>query len=177
VYLGKLWARHINKAVAELFFCKYYFSAIHGSSGPNEKNRHTFIGKRSNAQIALELARYIVECTNREAARRQRAEGQGFAWHRSFCLGVAIKIMERCRALRTEGLVEGSTAAQGPGTAIVLASLYKREMEANEGFLANKGVILRTGRQGKGGYSEAMGAGKAYGATVSLTPNRTKRIK
>jgi hypothetical protein len=172
VYLGKLWARQINMSIAELFFCKYFFCAIRGSSGPNEKNRHVFVGKRSNAQAALELARYIVESTNREAAKAQRAAGEGFAFHRSFALGVAIRIRERCRALRAEALLP--SAPQRAGTALVLASLYDREKQANEAFMV--GMKLRPGRSGKSsalGY--ALDAGKAYGATVNLSPDKTKR--
>lgn len=175
VYLGKLWARHINQAIAELFFCTYFFRLIPGSNGPAEKNRHCFVGKRSNAMMAIEVSRYIVECTNREATRAQREVGGGFNYHRSFCLGVAIKIHERCQTLRAEGILT-TDVPQGPGTAMILASLYQRERQANEELTEAMG--LRTGRAGKNsGNSEAMTKGKNYGATVNLASNRTKRIQ
>jgi hypothetical protein len=175
VFLGKAWARSINSDIADLFFCRYFYYKT-SSSGPNEKHRHAFVGKRSNALAAIDLARYIVESTNREAGRAARAAGQGFPYHRSFCLGVAGRIRQRCAELRIKAL-EAEKHEATPGQALVLASVYQREAEANALVMASHVFSKPRGPAFKKGVlAEAADRGRAYGNSVNLTPSKTKRL-
>jgi len=174
-FLGLPWCQRVSYAVAELLFCKYLISSRTNGGGRYDKT-HCFIGKRSNVLAAIELSRYLVDSIHREATREQRAAGAGYPFYRSFGLGAATKIRERCRDLRTDGLVT-TEAPQGPGTTLVLASIYDRELTANAAMMSNLYPILRRAHGGKRTIlGAAAEAGKRYGNALNLTPNRARML-
>jgi len=87
IFYGRPWAKDICKAVAELFFCKYY---IQRSSTRNMLHHH-FVGKLSNSVTAMELSMFLVSSVRREAGKRARALGMGAEWRRSFSEGVLLR--------------------------------------------------------------------------------------
>jgi len=170
-FLGFPWARNICQSIAELFFCHYVYSTKRNSWDCT----HYFIGRTSNAVTASLVAEFVVRSTFREATRRMKSEMEGNAFRRSFGWGVASTVRERVRELRqasSQQQAEQPVAATGPGTALVLASIYETEAEANRKFVAQRwGGKLGKGRGGKSaGHSDAVSQGKAYGRTVSLNP-------
>lgn len=181
-FLGKPWAIQISGAIARMCFCHYYYQTLGGNAGPTQKAMHNFIGLESNVVTAKEMARFVVESVNREAQRYQRQIGGGYADYRAFAQGAAGKIRLRCadieRQAKEKGVAEQTTDADdhkslsvsGAGTALVLASLYKTEEEANKAWLESHNIKLGTGRaqsiDTRRGYAHKAGA--EFGATVSL---------
>lgn len=175
-FYGRPWARQVCNSVAKLFFCYYFYT------GNGRMVKHTFIGRHSNAVTARELSRYLVESIYREAKRFQAERMGGSTDKRSFATGAAHKIFERCKKLREEA---EKPATSAPGTALVLASLYKKELQLNTDYMKDLGIRLGTGRGSStnGIGLDAYSAGAAYGASVSLdrqvgrSTSSTKLIK
>lgn len=166
-FIGYPWARNICQSIGELFFCSYLYASTRSGAG---KCRHYFVGKTSNAVTAALVAEFVVKSVFREGARLQRANNEGTAFHRSFSWGAASKIRERVRELKVD-TKQVAAVTSTPGTALVLASLYDTEAKANELFITQRWPKLRSGRGGKGAdHHGAHAQGRAYGATVSLSP-------
>jgi hypothetical protein len=181
-FLGKPWCIQIAGAIARLYFCGYFYRTIGGNAGPTQKAMHCFVGRESNVTTAREMARFVVEEVNREAQRYQRSIGGKYGDYRAFAQAAAERIRLRCYRLQQEsstkgvqGVTESTDTAPAkltqhePGTALVLASLYKTEEEANETYTKKHVGELRTGRSQT--YAEgahARRAGAEFGSKVSL---------
>lgn len=174
-FLGKPWAIQIAAAIARMYFCRYYYSTIGGNAGPTQKAMHTFVGRHSNVITAQEMAEFVVGAVNREAQRFQRSIGGRYAEYRAFAQGAAEKIRVRCYEIQKKSEAEGvqddpeeGQTQSAPGTALVIAGLYKTEDAANVGYLEKIGVKLTSGRSQS--YADGLGRaeGRAFGATVSL---------
>ena len=158
------WARQIAGQVADLFFCKYYYIRL----GVGKQATHVFIGKESNVATAQYMAEFVVRSVMREAAKMY---GSAIAPEaRNFAVGVVSKLYDRVREIKAAfNTAEEPTTT---GTALVLASLYKTEAEANAAWLAAQGTKLRKGvnRQKEVTDTDAFRAGRDFGGKVSLAP-------
>lgn len=187
-FLGKPWAVQIAAAIARLYFCGYFYHNLGGNAGPTQKARHVFVGRHSNVVTAQEMARFVVEETNKAAQRYQRSIGGRYQDYRAFAQAAAQKVSQRCYEIeqhaKTVGLTETqddqatedaplSVQEKAPSTALVLASLYQTEEDANKAFLDNymkaRNVEMRSGRSQTyaRGY-HARQAGSQFGSQVSL---------
>lgn len=155
-----IWARHVANSVAELFFCHYVCS----TSKSDHKGFHYFIGKEANARTASMIAEFAVKAIAREGDRQMRELGERWPYFRSFGMGAAARIRARVDEMKKDQTQVDSA----PGTALVLASLYERELAANKKFLEEKG--FKTSKSRGGGRLERDGyyEGVQYGDTVSL---------
>lgn len=113
---------------------------------------------------------YLMGSITREARAAYKAQpwaqGGESAWTRNFCKGAADRVYARCKKLREEA-ERPQHAAASTGTAIVLASVYAKEMEANKALIAAQVGKLRSPHVHQTvshGYSE----GAEYGERVSL---------
>lgn len=195
-YLGKPWAIQISAAIARMCFCHYYYSTMGGNAGPTQKAMHTFVGLESNTITAKEMSMFVVDSVNKEANRYRRQIGAGYAEYRAFAQGAAAKIRARCDALVEEAKRKGVQAQdtdadepellsrEGAGTALVLASLYQSEADANKKWLEDMNITLGKGRSQSIDPSRGFAhrAGVQYGASVSLqrqvgSSGTNKRIK
>jgi hypothetical protein len=166
------WAKIVAGSIAELFFCGFFTTKV----GPRGTTRMkmTFIGLESNVATAKEMVDYVVSSISSEAARKARQYDEGGSYVRTFCNGAAYQIAKRCRELR-KAAEEESAATPQPGTALVLASLYKREVAANDQYVvAVLGIELehkplRPQIKDNGAYIE----GRMYGDKINLS----KQIK
>jgi hypothetical protein len=163
------WARNIASAVANMFFCNYYFMRSH----TGKQATHVFVGKQSNAVTASYMADFVVRSVLREATKRYKSAISPEA--RTFAVGVVHKLrarIEEIKKAQATAPADAEGAAMTAGSALVLADLYKREGEANKLWLAAQGVELKTttSRQKSITDSSAYNAGKAFGGTVSLAP-------
>ena len=161
-FYGRPWAKTVAHSVAKLFFCKYYIM----SSGKKNMIHHYFVGKESNSITALGMARYLVDSIRKEAARQMRARGETIAWRRSFATGAANRIQSRVWDIQ-----QAANQQKGSmGTGLVLADVYKMELEANEAWLKAQGTELTTskgrGKRAGDGYHE----GSTYGNSLGLQP-------
>lgn len=160
VFYGRPWARQVCYAIARLYFCHYWYN------GKGRMARHTFVGRHSNCVTAREMSKWLVEAIHREATRFAKSEFGGGEMRRSFGVGAAHKIRERCDALLREAQ---KPPEKTPGTTVMLLSnVYALENKANEQFIRNMGVTFRTGRAGKSATAHGYEAGSRYGASVSL---------
>lgn len=176
-FLGKPWAISIAAGIARMYFCHYHYNTMGGNAGPTQKAVHVFVGRESNVVTAQEMAQFVVESVNREAQRYQRSIGGKYSDYRAFAQGAMMRIRERCNKIeedaKTKGVedvpTDGETDVSAPGTALVLASLYKREDDANTAFVAHVFGELKDGRKQTLAPSRAArNAGAAYGDKVSL---------
>lgn len=165
-FYGRPWATNVCMSVAKLFFCKYYFSRLN----VKDQSRHTFTGKESNAVIAEEVARVLVQSIRQESNRRMRQEGQNATWRRSFATGAAFRISDRVREL----LAGTNAIGLSTGTAMVLVGLHASEKKANELFVLSQGITLRTGASRASGnfLNDAYGQGRTYGSGLNLSTTK-----
>ena len=154
--------------VAELFFCKYFFVRT-------RKNyvKHYFVGLKSNATTASELAQYVVDSITKEAAKAKRAAPFADSdFVVSFCKGAAHRVYVRCERLRAEAerASQAAPTVTVTGTALVLASVYQRELKANSAYLADvlKLRLKTSANRERRSSSDAYHAGRAFGDKVSL---------
>lgn len=162
IFSAQSYHRTVMSAVADLYFCKYFYCQL--SSG---KQRHYFFGRESNNTTAREMSAFINKSINREAGKRMRAQAESSNWHRSFCKGAAAKIWQRCDQLRREA--EQAPAVASTGTALVLASVYKNEKEANALMIAAEGHKLRqTASREHNTSSDGFYSGKEFGGSINL---------
>ena len=168
------WMRSVGFSIAELFLCKFFFSR-------SRKNyvKYYFIGRTSNIGTSVEMTDYVIKSIQKEAAAHRAKGGD----HLSFCKGAAVRITERCREIRAEE-ERRSAAAAVPGTALVLASVYKTELSANAEYLRDTMKIkLKTSvTRERNARSTDWYAGRAAGDKISLNrqlgggSNNSKRI-
>ncbi len=171
------WARVTANAIAKLFFCKY-FSTNYGN-----RVKHTFVGKSVNIQTAAYMTTYANSSIAKEAEVAYKAHvsknalstmfGTGIAkdnsvpagvWKLAFCKAAANTLYWRCMDMIAKA---SKVDEHGNGTALVLASLYQREEEANDLLMPDD---LRKGRSiARSAHIEsARDAGKAHGSSISL---------
>jgi hypothetical protein len=189
-FLGKPWAIRISAAVARMCFCHYHYCTMGGNAGPTQKALHVFVGLDSNMTTAKEMARFVVESVNREAQRYQRSIGGGYADYRAFAQGAAERIRLRCFKIEDDAKRNGvardveddtqmQAAAKSSMTSLVLASVYKKEEDANKEWLEQHKIRLGKGRSQtvdkSRGYAHRAGA--EYGDKVSLNRQVTGSSK
>jgi hypothetical protein len=171
-FYGRPWARHACQSIAALCFCHY----LYVPATKAKDTRHYFIGRYSNAVSASLLAEYVVNSIMKEGKRGQRQRQAGNEWFRSFSWGAAVSVGHRvteilAQATKPAEPVSAPGAAPGtPGTAIVLADVYRDEQQANVEYVERTwGKARGRGRGGKStvDYS-AMSEGREYGKKINL---------
>jgi hypothetical protein len=157
------WTRQAAFAVAQLFFCNYFYQA------QGSYVKHNFIGKQSNAITAREIAEFVIKSILSEATKRSKdADDPGSYWTQ-FCKGAARRVVERCTELRTAAERESQQSAS-TGTSLVLASVYQSEKAANDAYISDiLGLTLKSAKSrerytGSAGLSD----GHNFGSSISL---------
>jgi hypothetical protein len=164
---GYPWAKTASQAVAGLFFCGYFY--IRGKHA--DRCTHYYVGRESNAITAKEIADYVVESIVHEANTRRVKECRPWSWWTSFCKGATAAVVSRCYELRAQAERTQQASQQTsntPGTALVLASFYKSEKEANDLVLASYGVVTSKSRERRSVVAEGYASGQSFGSNVSL---------
>ena len=158
------WMRTVAAAIARLFFCNYFYVSQRGS-----KVNHFFVGKQSNIVTAQGMTKYIIASIDKEARKEAKAQagesGAGTYW-RSFCKGAAHKVFRRC--VEIQEAAERAPAV--PGTSLVLASLYRSELDANAAFINEQmGIKLRsTANRERNTAWSAYNSGREFGGRIGL---------
>lgn len=186
---GWPWARNIAHSVAKLFFCDYLY--IRGRT--DRTLQHYFIGRTSNATTAAIVAEFVVTSVIKEASKLARDGHLGNAFVRSFGWGAASRIHERVEALKRDAqqtfdpaeqsrTTDGRALPSAASRALVLASYYQLEHDANKRYVEKQFGETKKGRSGKVADSDAgYHAGRVHGDRVSLnaqvgSPSNTQRI-
>lgn len=155
------WARNLAQYVGKLFFCKYFY----GRTNTAGKDHHYFVGRQSNVVTAMHMTEHLIKSIKREATKRYKSPTSPEG--RSFCVGAVNMIGIRVKEQIEKGADDTPLT---PGTALVLANLYKSEEEANERQLVVLGRALakdkpRTDNALRG---SAYHAGREHGKTIGL---------
>lgn len=156
------WGRTVAHAMADLFFCKYFFMR----TGTTGKDKHVFVGRVSNTATAIAMTEYVLKSIKREAGKLYRTPTTPDG--RSFCVGAAHKVRERVREMIRESSMN-SQKSESTGRDIVVANVRKSEEELNAGFLDNTGMKLKSvsradNKLRRTGYY----AGQEHGAKINL---------
>jgi hypothetical protein len=176
------WCRVVALAIANLMFCGYFYNKRRDGSG---KVIHNFVGRVSNAETARQLTDFVISSITSEANKKWKLQPDPGPWWTNFCKGAAAQISTRCLQLRTEaeraseeeaawsrleGKLENQldAPAAGPGTALVLASLYRTETEANDGWIAENIGKLHTPADRQKQVGTGYREGREFGSKVSL---------
>lgn len=157
------WARTVAHAIANLYFCEYFFVR-----GRGQEIHHYFVGRESNVITAQEMTTYAVRSINKEARAQTRLHFGDGKFERDFCKGAAAAIWRRCAEIRKSAEAQDQSVANA-GTALVLASVYKQEAERNALVIAQKHGPLKDpkGKQTAAGFT-AYHAGASFGNKVNL---------
>lgn len=156
------WLRVVANAMAELFFCKFFYTKVPGK----QKYRFTFVGLESNVQTAKGMTNYVIKSIRKGGA--QVLKDIGPSAETSFVNAAAKTVSYRCQVLRQEA--EAESAAKPTGTSLVLASLYEQELKSNEQYIESQmGINLKAGRASLSNKN-AQGArlGHEYGNNINL---------
>lgn len=159
----------IAKAIAQLYFCRFYHTKISGK----QKNNFHFVGLESNCHTAKEIAAFVIRSVYTESQRQQNSVGNGVhGYGTTFRNAAALRISERCAEMRREE--EQDQESNSTGTALVLASLYDQEYEANENFIVKiLNVELKENKHRLANKSKSANAqGREFGDKVNLSSNR-----
>lgn len=158
------WARTVASDIARMLFCKYYYV-------PSRYDRtnvaHTFVGRQSNAVSAGLIAKFVVGSIMKEAKQREKTSSDPH-FAKEFCLGAAFQVKARVDKILAESVAPAPV--KGPGTALVLASVYQTEGVENGKFLATIGIVTKKApvRAIVRGGTDAHAQGRVYGSSVSL---------
>jgi hypothetical protein len=171
------WCRHVAHAIAELFFCRYFYS----KTAKRGTVSHNFVGRSANVITASAMTDFVIRSVMSEANKGWKKAADPGPWWTSFCKGATDHIASRCRALREEAEKE-SVTEKTPGTSLVLASFYKQEMDANAKFLEALGIHLRIKKTREIGAGDGYSAGRDFGGKINLSrqlggaSNTTRRL-
>lgn len=173
------WMRTCAFAIAKLFFCEYFYNKPPGST----YQTHHFIGRSTNATSAQDMTNFVLNSILREArcARANAPESvmAPGAWERNFCKGAAHRISERCNEIRATATKPPASLPVGSSnTALVLASFYDSEREANKKWLAQIGITTRaTASRQRSNTRIGYDAGRAFGDSLNLNSNTNLSTK
>ena len=166
-----LWAKQVNMIVGDLFFCKYYV----GKKINGTQCEHHFVGRESNAMTAAVMGDFVVNSILKEGRKiykQNTAPGT-----RAFAIGAMHKLSERVAQIKRERSAQ--MEGESTGTALVLASLYKTEKDANEQFIAEYVGNLRKSKGGNRRVNDgdAYSQGQAFGAKINLSAQVADQTK
>lgn len=164
------WARTAAMAVADLFFCEYFFFSV----GSSQRIKHYFIGRESNVITAQEMAKYVVKSISSQARKETKRLFEDGKFERDFCKGASEAIYIRCKEIRASAEKEDSEQFSSTRTDIVLSSLYKTEKEENAFVIAEKYNLEQSNvRQSSAGIV-AFEKGKQFGNSINLNKQLTE---
>ena len=160
------WTHGVRTIVGDLFMCKYYWRNSPGSGKINGTQcMHNFIGRESNAMTAAVMSDYVVDSILKEGRKiykQNTAPGT-----RSFAIGAMHRLHERVREIKRSQAVQSE--AESAGTALVLASLYKTEQDANQTVLDELETRKSKGASTNNIDGSAYVKGREYGGKINLS--------
>lgn len=165
------WMRSVANHIAKLFFCEYFYVR-----NPVTKHaQYYFIGKETNARIAMEMSSSIMASIDKEGQElgmKRDGSPKGTYW-RSFCKGATQRIAERCVDMIVEAM---RPAGSSTGTALVLANVYQTEAEENVRYMREEMKVRVEVRKSKqhAPIADAFMSGRQFGESVNLNTNLLK---
>lgn len=158
-----VWACQVAVSVARLYFCEIFKSRTRKGY-----SRFTFVGRKGNVATAQGMFDYLVGSVSRESrktANEAGAVGNTFAY--SFCKGAATALYLRCETIRRDA--EKPATGDTQETGLVLASVYKKESDANRALMVADGIRLhKKVTHTRNTDRDARALGSAYGSSVGF---------
>lgn len=162
------WMRATLEAISDLYFCKYFWIKRPIKEIP--KDVHYFVGLNSNVQTAMIIGKFVIDGVKKEVLKKKVGRKDEKVFIRSFCLAAAVRIVQRCRALKEDAEKENSNPF--PGTGLVLASYYNQEQLNNQDFILKNMKIKLDDRERNINVRtmsrDGWQAGTEYGSKVPL---------
>ncbi len=177
---SQLWRRYIYQAVAEMYFCKYYYELVQQPSSKStrgfvRRELHFLVGLPHNINVAKMVASYlcatIMLLANRgshDYPKQERAR-----YKKSFHNACAIRLQQRILE-RVASTKKTETATSDGKNLPALASLYDQAMFANLAHLEKLEVHLVTP---KSKIRSSHCGGKEDGHTAAETINLDDQIE
>lgn len=134
-YCFHAWARGVAMDIAKLYFCEYFVSL--------RAKQHYFVGLESNVITSQEMFKFVASSIMKEARKATKAAHESGSFERSFCKGAAVAVRARCCDIRKSAQEPSADTTASTGTSLVLASLYKREHDANVALIRSLNEIIR----------------------------------
>jgi ElaB/YqjD/DUF883 family membrane-anchored ribosome-binding protein len=160
------WRRPLGSAVAQLYFCTYYYTTRRGSS----VNIHSFVGADHNVMVAVMMFKYLLETIDRLAQQgaRQVPKSEQSPYRVAFRSACTVRLCARIRD-RINAAKRGEIKGEG-GNALVLASLYDRTKIVLDQFIDKRVGPMRTAKSKLQTLIHAKGGteGFAAGNTIGL---------
>ncbi len=159
-YCFHAWARGVAMDIAKLYFCEYFVC--------HHSKHHYFVGLESNVITSQEMFKFVAGSIMKEARKATKAAQESGNFERSFCKGAAMAVRGRCDEIRKSAQEPSEDTTVSTGTGLVLASLYKREHDANIALIAKTHKLKTTASRQHGARADAHRAGVAFGKTIPL---------
>lgn len=159
-YCFHAWARGVAKSIAQLYFCEYFVE--------HERKLHYFVGLESNVITSQDMFKFVASSIMKEARRATKTAHESGSFERSFCKGAAVAVRDRCHEIRQNSQEQPASAKQSQCTGLVLASLYKREHDANRALIEKTHKLKSNPDRQHGARADAHSAGVAFGKTIPL---------
>lgn len=165
------WIRTTCAGIAKLYFCHMYYEP-HGQ----ECQRIFFVGKKVNIITAQYVCDLVISTGKRLAKSYAQECYKEFGLNpvsasNNFKKGYATRINVRCQELIREAQ-EGHLKNVQTGKAIVVADLYRREIDAIKTYERDTlGLLLVGGAGMAGGDHSHMSAGASAANNISLRAN------
>lgn len=157
------WRELIIMGCAKLYFCEVVVN-----SRMKGKGRHEFVGRESNAKVAMLMADYLIATTKRLA----REHSPHKADQTDFRRGCGLGLYNRLMALHAEKVRPTQAPVSNAGN---LPALYNSESRAVREWMEAE-MKLGTARRGRGMKIGASGAaGRSAADRISLNTQVTER--
>lgn len=158
-FIGSASARAIAKAIAELYFCKMFYTSL-GTKG----EVYSYVGRQSNVAIAMSVSDMVLSQLRSQARQGQKIHGWAFI--SNFMRGASYKIYDRCQTMIEEASEGKAKDETGTTNLPALRNTYLAEIDGVKAYMLSlnvKLVIRAKGARGSktpaAGFREGMDAG------------------
>lgn len=169
------WARRLAMGVANLYFCKYFFTYAYDSRGPGSKpgsykrrDIHSFVGAGHNTAVAKLMFVYLMQAVDRLARDGAKSvpsyeKSKYTTSFKAACAGrLSARISERIAAAKA-GTLKTETGSTLP--AVIYDDLLKKAQE----FMESKFPDMRTTKiRVTQSHFKGVNDGRAAGNSISL---------
>jgi ElaB/YqjD/DUF883 family membrane-anchored ribosome-binding protein len=166
------WRRGIAAAVAELYFCKYFFITIR-KQGPKtswKADKHCFVGASHNVAVAKQMFSYIHETIHRLANENalQQPKAEQWPYRTSFKNAASVRIQSRI-AKRIANAMHGKVQSESGTNLPALLDLYTTTREQLDEYLkATVGKLKESKDRSQITHRKGAADGLAAGDKIGL---------
>jgi hypothetical protein len=175
------WRRPLASAVAEMYFCKYFYTTRHY---PSAHDQHSFLGTAQNVLVAKMMFKYLIDTVDRlakEGALLQPAQERS-PYRTSFRAECVRRLIIRIGD-RIEQAKRGEVKSEETGRNLpALLNLYEKSNTQLTAYMKQQFPRMRhtTSRLNSGlhskGYEDGRAAGNKIGLDQQVGGNKPKGL-